>query len=163
MQKIDNSILSNLSLNAKLSARKRMNLNIHKTNEDPIQRFFNALEPGTYIRPHKHEKPDKRELFVLIKGKFAIVEFDNAGNINDTFILNQNTGDIAVEIEPGVYHTVIALESNSIALEIKDGPYDIKNDKNFAAWAPDENDTSAVEVYINNLLHQISDNNKTKK
>ena len=37
------------------SNRKRKNFNFHKTFDDPINRMLNAIEPGSYIQPHKHE------------------------------------------------------------------------------------------------------------
>lgn len=67
MEKIkiaDLKFLQKLSKEANVSPRKRKNYNFHETPEDSIQRMLNALHPDTYIRPHKHENPDKREVFV---------------------------------------------------------------------------------------------------
>ena len=41
------------------SPRLRLNHNFHDDLADPINRMLNALEPGTYLQPHKHENPDK--------------------------------------------------------------------------------------------------------
>ena len=156
MYKLNSEIINNLSEKAKVSERKRINLNIHQQSNDPIQRFLNAMEPGTYIRPHKHDNPAKRELFAVVKGKFAIIEFDNLGNITDYAILSQNSDNYAVEIEPESYHTVIALEKSSIALEIKDGPYNPENDKNFASWAPPESDKNNATEFLNKIIEKLN-------
>jgi cupin fold WbuC family metalloprotein len=37
---------------SRASPRRRMILPIHKSAADPLHRMFNALQPGTYIRPH---------------------------------------------------------------------------------------------------------------
>jgi hypothetical protein len=56
-------------------------LNVHPTLEDPVQRLFIALEPGTYIRPHRHPEPDKWELFVLINGAVDALLLDDDGKL----------------------------------------------------------------------------------
>lgn len=155
MLKIDTNLINNLSGKAKINERKRMNLNIHKSKDDLIQRFLNAMEPGTYIRPHKHELPRKRELFAVVRGEFLILEFDNEGNITDNIILSHETGDFAAEISPNTWHTVIALKTSSVALEIKDGPYDPNDDKVFAPWAPNEEDSAGAKAFLEKILHRL--------
>lgn len=155
MYKVDITTINNLSQKAKASDRRRMNLNIHKTEEDVMQRFLNAMEPGTYIRPHKHEMPHKRELFAVVRGEFLMLEFDDTGNVTDSFTLSQSSGNFAVEIDPAVYHTVIALKVSSVALEVKDGPYDPKDDKIFAEWAPEEGDTANAKAFLEKTLNKL--------
>jgi len=154
MIKIDKNLLNETSDFAKKSERKRKNYNFHKIAEDTLQRMLNAIEPGTYVQPHKHENPDKREAFIILRGKALVIEFDNFGNISDYFILDYSTENVAVEISAKVYHTLISLSSNTIVYELKDGPYKVENDKNFAKWAPKEGDTS-VNEYLKNLIEKI--------
>jgi len=67
MQKIASAeLLNEVIQKAKNSPRGRMNYNFHDDLVDPINRMLNAFEPGTYIQPHKHENPDKREVFILL-------------------------------------------------------------------------------------------------
>jgi len=139
MIKITDQLLNSLSSEASVSARKRKNYNFHKQDSDLLQRMLNALEPDTYVRPHKHVNPDKREIFILLKGKIAVIEFDDAGNISDKIILEHALGNYAAEIKTGSWHTVISLGNNSVYYEVKDGPYDPVNDKVFAKWSPEEN------------------------
>ena len=127
----------------------------HKTMDDTLQRMINSMQPGTYLRPHKHEDPDKREVFIALTGKFVVIEFDDKGNIRDFMILNPSTYEYAAEIEEKVFHTVICLEPNSSAYELKDGPYNPIDDKNFASWAPKEGDVGCDE-FNKKLLEELN-------
>ena len=137
MIKITEELLGQISAKAKISKRKRMNHDFHVPS-DPIQRFLNALEPQTYLRPHKHEDPDKVEIFIILKGRALVVEFDETGSVLDHVVLDARTGAKGVEIPPRTWHTFVSLEENSVLYEIKDGPYVKETDKNFAEWAPSE-------------------------
>jgi cupin fold WbuC family metalloprotein len=86
MLKITDKIINEKSDKAKTSKTKRCNHNFHKRYSDPIQRFLNAVEPDSYLRPHRHEDPDKTEIFLAIKGRVLIVEFDDNGSISDHFV-----------------------------------------------------------------------------
>lgn len=153
MLKINEIMLKNLSEEAKKSERKRKNLNFHKEDSDTLQRLLNAIEPTTYCQPHKHENPDKREVFILLIGKLIVVEFDDFGNISDFIILSKETGNYAAEISPKTYHTIVSLEKNTVYYELKDGPYNIADDKKFAAWAPKEG-TANCQNYIKEITEK---------
>jgi cupin fold WbuC family metalloprotein len=147
---ISSQVLDELSHKAANSPRKRLNLNYHNDLADPINRMLNAFEPDTYVQPHKHENPDKREIFVVLRGSLAVIFFDNDGTPTEFVLLNRENGNYAVEIEPGTWHTVISLEAGSVVYEIKDGPYFPENDKNFAGWAPKEG-TGECNAYLKKL------------
>ena len=153
MQIVSHELLNEVTQKAKVSLRRRMNHNFHDDLADPINRMLNAFEPGTYIQPHKHENPDKREVFILLRGSLVVVFFDNLGNATDFVLLNRDKGNYAVEIPEGVWHSLFALESGSVVYEVKDGPYLPMNDKNFASWAPKEGDLGCEE-YLKNLTNQ---------
>jgi cupin fold WbuC family metalloprotein len=146
-------ILDELSQKAVNSPRKRINHNFHDDLADPINRMLNAFEPGTYVQPHKHENPDKREVFVVLRGTLVVVIFDDLGNPTEFIILNQGNGNHAVEIPAGVWHSLFSLETGSVVYEVKDGPYFPVSDKNFAAWAPKEGD-AACDTYLKMLIDQ---------
>ena len=153
MQIVSHELLNEVTQKAKVSLRRRMNHNFHDDLADPINRMLNAFEPGTYIQPHKHENPDKREVFILLRGSLVVVFFDNSGTPTDFVLLNRDKGNYAVEIPEGVWHSLFALKSGSVVYEVKDGPYLPMNDKNFASWAPKEGD-SGCEEYLKNLTNQ---------
>jgi len=154
MIKITNNLISKISKQAVVSERKRINYNFHSQMSDPLQRLLNAIEPESYIQPHKHENPDKREIFFILQGSALVVEFDNTGNIIDYIVLNIAEGNFAVEIPEKTWHTIIALENNTVAYEFKDGPYSPLNDKNFASWAPKEG-TDESERFNLKILSEL--------
>ncbi len=156
MIKIDDNFLDTTSFKAKDSPRLRMNYNFHPRHEDPLHRMLNAMEPGTYIQPHKHEDPDKFEIFLALRGRFVVIIFDASGNITDHTILDARQGKYGVEIPEKTYHILISLEPGSVAYEIKEGPYSLSTAKNFARWAPAEGDPK-VKDYLNSLLEKIGE------
>lgn len=145
--------LDELSRKAAASPRGRLNLNFHEEYTDPINRMLNAFEPGTYIQPHKHENPDKREVFIVLRGSLLMVIFDDSGTPTDFVLLDPQQGTHAIEIPPGVWHSVISLASGTVVYEFKDGPYVQALDKNFAFWAPKEGDAEC-EQYLARLTDQ---------
>ncbi len=153
MIRIDKSLLNQLSAKAESSARLRINYNFHDGDSDILQRMLNAMEPGTYIRPHLHKDPDKREAFICLRGRFMVVEYNDDGTIYDFIILDPQEGNFACEIAAGRYHNMIALCSGSVAYELKDGPYDPATDKKFAPWAPEEGSPSTLQ-FIASILNQ---------
>ena len=154
MIKINAELISDIQNKASSSPRKRSMHIFHKTMDDTLQRMLNSWQPGTYLRPHKHENPDKREVFIALTGKFVVIEFDDTGNIRDHMILDPFTKEFAAEIGERVFHTVICLEPNSTAYELKDGPYNPIDDKNFASWAPKEG-AKGCEEFNQKLLEQL--------
>lgn len=153
MKIISDQTLSELSQKAALLPRRRLNLNFHEELSDPINRMLNAFEPGTYVQPHKHENPDKREVFIVLRGSLIMVIFDDSGSPIDFILLDPAKGIHAVEIPAGVWHSVISLAEGTVVYEIKDGPYIQPLDKNFASWAPKEGDTEC-DNYLARLTDQ---------
>ena len=155
MVTIDRELLSKISSEAKKSARLRKNYNFHSDYADPTNRMLNAFEPGTYVRPHKHESPDKWEVFVVLTGRALILRFDNEGGILEHIILDPVQGTYGVELPPREWHTVMPLASGTVLYEVKPGPYAPIDDKNFASWAPEEG-SPEVPGYIASLLARLS-------
>lgn len=123
--------------------RLRKNLNIHAVLEDPVQRLFNAMEPGTYVRPHRHGRPNGWELMLAVRGAFSILIFDDAGVVSERVDLSA-AGDVtAVEIPAQTWHAVVAMAPETVMFEVKPGPYSAVEDKDFAAWAPLEGEIAA--------------------
>jgi len=154
MIKITSKLLAEMKEQARQSPRGRINYNFHDGPGDPLQRMLNSMQPGTYLQPHKHENPDKREVFMALTGKFVVIQFNDDGNIADHMILDPKNNEYAAEVAARTYHTIICLEPDSIIYELKDGPYDPADDKNFAPWAPTEGEKGSKE-YLNSLLEQL--------
>jgi len=151
MIKINIPLINDVSGRAKVSPRKRQNYNFHGGDNAVFHRMLNALEPGTYARPHRHLTPLKDETFVILRGKVLALEFDDKGNILDHALLDAQGDNKGVEFRGGSWHTLIALESGSCVLEMKEGPYDKETDKVFGDWSPREGDPRANE-YVEGLL-----------
>lgn len=118
-------------------ARKRMIFPLHRTQDAPVQRMLNFLQPGTYIRPHRHSTEGAIETLSLLRGCLGFVVLDDTGAITASHRLEAD-GLGVVDIEPGIWHGMVALEPDSVMLEIKRGPYSAMLDKDFAPWAPEE-------------------------
>lgn len=155
MIRIDDNLINQLIREARTSSRLRKTYNFHKSHDDLLQRMLNAMEPGTYVRPHMHENPDKREVFIALRGTLCVVQFNDAGEVTEHAILKPGTACQAVEIAQGTWHTILPLETGSVAYEAKDGPYDPVSDKNFAPWAPEEGSAGA-DNYLSSLMQKLN-------
>ena len=157
MKIIDRKKLDSLSRAARDSARRRLNLNLHEQDSDPCQRLFNALEPNTYVRPHRHLDPSKTECFVAVRGRMALIVFNDAGDVRQVVPFGDGSDTIAVDLSADCWHSLISLAPGSIFFEVKTGPYDPLTDKHFASWAPEEGSPQAGS-YLASLLAKASEN-----
>jgi cupin fold WbuC family metalloprotein len=144
MKLITNELLDGVILEAKNSPRKRKNFNFHASNESRCNRLLNALEPGTYIRPHRHLDPEKEELMLLIRGKMGMIFFDDTGNVTETALLAVGSDLFGIDIPCGTYHSLVCLESGTVFLEAKAGPYRPFLPEEVAPWSPTEADAEAA-------------------
>ena len=121
MKVIDKSLLDKVSSWAKESPRLRMNYNFHQSLEDKCHRFLNAVEPGTEVPIHKH--PTKDESFVILRGRVRVSTYDDEGNVVESCVLCQEEGRYGVDIPKGVWHSIEAMEPDSVIFECKEGPF----------------------------------------
>ena len=135
---IDAALLDAVSEEARASKRRRKNRNLHANESEPCNRLLNAVEPESYIPPHRHLDPNKDETFVVLRGRFGVAIFDDAGRVTQTATLAAGGGCMAVNIPHGAYHTLISLEPGSVFLEAKGGPYAPLLEAERARWAPAE-------------------------
>ena len=118
---IDKSLLDQVSSQAKVSPRLRMNYNFHQSLEDKCHRFLNAVEPGTVVPIHKH--PTKDESFVILRGKVRVTTHNDDGSIIEDVVLSQESGNYGVDIPKNVWHKLESLESGSVIFECKEVPF----------------------------------------
>ena len=109
------------------------------------------MEPGTYLRPHRHLNPDKDEVFILLRGKAAVFIFDEVGNVTESITLSPAEGMYGAEIKAGVWHGMVVLESGSVIYEVKQGPFAPLSADNLAPWSPAAEDKDAADAYIKKL------------
>lgn len=150
---ITDEMIDDLLEQAAASDRKRMIYRLHGHNE-PVQRMVNAVLPGTYVPPHVHGDPPKVELLAILRGKVAVLNFTPAGDLHQVQTLDMNGPIKIVDIPPGAYHCMIALQPSAVA-EIVQGPYDPATHKQFPDWAPLEG-AEGYQDYLARLEAQIT-------
>ena len=139
--KIDNILLDELTAQAQESPRLRMNLDLRNSAEDSSQRMLNAIEPGSVVPVHRHRKTS--ETVVVLRGRVVEEYYDGAGVLVESFVLgdchvadaprndvlefaprNDLPVAYALNIPAGRWHSLRALESGTVILEMKDGAYE---------------------------------------
>ena len=121
--KITQAILDDLTAKAKASPRLRMNLDLRNSNEDTSQRMLNAIEPGSSLPIHRHR--DTSETVVCLRGRLVEEFYDDLERTcTDRIELSPNGPVVALNIPAGQWHTVHALESGTVILEMKNGKYE---------------------------------------
>lgn len=155
MKLVTRDLLQQVSREALLSPRLRKNHNLHPCDESRCHRLLNAIEPASYIRPHRHLDPEKDEAFILMQGRLGIVLFSGNGEPLECTILSHQDGIVAADIPHGVYHTAVSLETGTVFYETKAGPYLPLTTEETADWAPLDTDSAAGD-YLEQLRSLFS-------
>ncbi|MDR1886982.1 MAG: WbuC family cupin fold metalloprotein [Prevotellaceae bacterium] len=148
MKIIDKALLDSVSAQAVKSPRLRMNYNFHLHTDEPLNRLLNAMEPGSYFPPHRHKNPDKEEIFLVLRGSVLILIFDDDGFVASVTEISPKKEVYGMEIEAGVWHSLIVLEPDTVVYEVKRGPYVPLTPDNIAPWAPDPADRNQVNEFL---------------
>ena len=141
--KIDKQLLDNLTAQAKVSPRLRMNLDLRNSDADSSQRMLNAIEPGSVVPIHRHQKTS--ETVVILRGRAVQYIYDEEGRQVEAVLLSPMAGECpvksdmteteegmteseagipAMQVEKGQWHALRSLESGTVILEMKDGAYE---------------------------------------
>ena len=134
------AFLDALCREAAAAPRLRKNSNLHAGNDYPCHRLFNALQPGTYVRAHRHLEPSKDETLVLVRGAMGAFFFDDEGTVVRA---ERVFPGMAIDVPHGVWHTFVCLEPDTVFFEAKAGPYVPMTPDEAAPFAPPENDPAA--------------------
>ena len=128
---IDSLLLDKLTAQAKASPRLRMNLDLRNSDGDSSQRMLNAIEPGSVVPVHRHQNTS--ETMVVLRGAVVEEYYSDEGALEASFELAAGgdarsesgmTVACALNIPAGQWHTLRALESGTVLLEMKDGAYE---------------------------------------
>lgn len=126
--KITQELLDKLTEEAKASPRLRMNYDLRNSDQDKSQRMLNAMEPGTPMPIHRHQKSS--ETVVCLRGRIEEIFYDDSERIcTEVIELSPNGSIVALNIPAGQWHTVRILESGTVILECKEGPYEPLSDE----------------------------------
>ena len=118
---ITKEILDELTAKAKENPRLRCNLDMRNSADDQSQRMLNALEPGTVMPIHRHLTSS--ETVIILRGRIRWLFYVEQGRITESTELRSD-GDVRMlNVEKGRWHSLECLESGSVLVEAKDGPY----------------------------------------
>ena len=120
--KITQALLDKLTAEAKASPRLRMNYDLRNSASDGSQRMLNAIEPGSPLPIHRHMKSS--ETVVCLRGHLCELFYNDAGEVTEVIDLMPGGECVALNIPIGQWHTVRALESGTVIMEVKDGAYE---------------------------------------
>ena len=125
--KITHNILDELTAKARECPRLRMNHDLRDSDKDTSQRMLNAIEPGSLLPIHRHQKTS--ETVVCLRGCIVEEFYDDFGKCTETIELSPSGSVMALNIPAGQWHTVRALESGTVILEMKNGVYEPISDE----------------------------------
>lgn len=140
---IDRALFDALSAHAADTLRRRRHHNFHRDETAPAHRLLNALEPDSYVRPHRHCAPDKDETLLCVRGALGCLIFDDSGALLSHCVLRPEGDAVGVDLPHGCFHSVVALEPGTVLFECKAGPYRPLTEPELAAWAPAEGSPQA--------------------
>ena len=121
---------------------------------DYVNKVFNFILLESYMQPHQHPGPEKIEKMHLIQGSFALIIFDDSGNIANIYILEEDKNKF-ISLPAFTWHTYVMLSDEVIIYEEMNGVYNPNTWKKFAPWAPNEN-TFEARIYLKELRTKIS-------
>lgn len=148
LQKLDQALFDQIAAEARSRPRLRCNFNLHD-EPDAVQRFLNVLQPGTYVRPHRHRRErcgEGFECFVVLQGAIGLLLFDEQGELLQREPLRASGPLRGIELAEGQVHSLVALDIDSVMFELKQGPYQPLSDKDFLACFPQEGTPEAVAI-----------------
>ena len=140
-------------LKAKQSDRKRFPKILHAKG-DYKNKVINFVLKDSYMKPHLHPGVEKIENMYLLKGSFALILFDDNGEITETILLEKGKKE-TIHVPAFTWHTYIMLSNEVVIYETMDGVYDPLTWKKMAPWAPEENEKLAKK-YLYALKKKIA-------
>ena len=145
---LDQALINQVVERSRISPRLRCSHNFHDSHDEPVQRCLLALQPGTYVRPHRHLRPfgiNGFELLLVLQGAIGLIVVDEDGQVIQHQTMAAGDSLIGVEIPAGAYHSLMALKPDTVLFEVKAGPYRAETDKDFLASFPQEGTLAATQ------------------
>jgi len=147
LRRIDTLLFERVARQARQAPRLRMNHNLH-AEADAVQRFLNVLQPGTYVRPHRHrrDRPGAGfECFLVLQGAVGLLVLDERGVVLQRERLAAEGPVRGIELAEDQFHTLVALSPDAVIFELRQGPYLPASDKDFLSGFPPEGSPEAAQ------------------
>ena|SRR5437868_459386 len=139
----DQSLFAELAEKAAASPRGRHHHNFHQMQE-PCHRMAIGMQPGTYVPPHRHLGIDKAETILVLKGCLGLLVFSDSGELLSKRVMQAGGDCLGVDLPPGVFHSFVVLEADTLMFECKAGPYQPVGEGEYAVWAPREGEAGVA-------------------
>ncbi len=153
MKQITRVELVELAAQASQAPRLRANRNLHPELQDPVQRLAIAMEPGTYVRVHRH--PHTFELLTPLNGRFVVLNFDDEGQVTARTILGEDSA--VLETPANTWHAVLSLDVSGVIFEVKQGAYQPVAAEDFWPGSPAEGEPGTEQVMAWYEVAQVGD------
>ena len=110
------------------------------------------------MQPHLHPDVAKIEKIHLIRGKVAVIFFNDQGEIEKCTLLGKG-GVKLIEVPAFTWHTYVILTDYAVTYETMMGVYHPDTWKKTSGWAPLEN-TKDASIYLQRLRSEVNEAQK---
>ena len=148
LPKLSSEEVSQHFIEAEQSPRKRFPKILHNQG-DYNNKVINFVLADSYMQPHLHPGEEKIEKMYLLDGSFALITFDDEGEITNTLVLAKGKRE-SIDVPAFTWHTYVMLTKEVIIYETMKGVYNPTTWKKMASWAPLENTKDSLS-YLNDL------------
>lgn len=157
MKVYDSTAINDLMSKAEIHPRLRQASALKEASYNGVRPLLNAMLPGTYIQPHRHNPENADEYWFVLRGDIASFSFSEEGDVKDHKIVSSQNGFPLAFLPRGEYHTLVVVDKPAVILELTQGPYDALTYKEFAPWAPSESpeDQEKAREYLRGLEAQL--------
>lgn len=154
---IDQQLFATLLVDAAQSPRRRSAFTLHQSYAEPVQRMLVAMQPDSYVQPHQHTGSAQWELFVMLQGQADFLVFSPAGQLLQKHRLAAGQSCTGLELSPGQFHSVVAVDGPVVFLEVKQGPFDPTAPRYYGSFAPAEAEPHAGAFLRQMQLAKVGD------
>ena len=99
------------------------------------------------MRPHRNLHDGSGtgfECFLVLQGAIGLLLFNSESEMQQQLHLSAFRPTHCIEVAEDQFHTLVALEADSVIFELKQGPYQPAQDKDFLSSFPQEGTTEAT-------------------
>lgn len=139
---------------AATSPRRRARICLHRSEDDALQEMLIAVDARSYVRPHRHRR--RSESFHVVSGATDVVLFDEVGKVVERVRLSDDARGVRFfQVAAGRFHSLLVRTPIFVLFETTPGPF-VRNETEYAAWSPAEDDAAAIARYIAGLEAQLA-------